>query len=218
MPYGGNIPQGHQGISRTEALLRSKVWFPGLDNLVENALKVCLPCQSVTVGPSPIEPFKLSDMPNEPWENTSVDFCGPLPSGDDLFMITDEFSSYPVVEVTRSTLANATIPVLDKVISAFRILKVIKSDNGSPFNSAAFEDFAKNKGFPHRRITPRWPRANAQSESFNKPLMKAVRAAHVSKKNWKKELYNLLRQYCNTRYPSTSMSPFTLMFNQETRK
>lgn len=71
-------------------------------------------------------------------------------SGDDLFVITDEFSRYPVVDVTRLSFANATIPVLDKVISAFEIPKIIKSDNGSPFNSAAFEEFAKNIGFYHR--------------------------------------------------------------------
>lgn len=47
--------------------------------------------------------------------------------------------------------------------------------------------------------------------------MKAVRAAHVSKKNWKQELYNFLRQYRNTPHPSTGISPFTLMFNRETR-
>lgn len=47
--------------------------------------------------------------------------------------------------------------------------------------------------------------------------MKAVRAAHVSKKNWKQELYNFFRQYRNTPHPSTGMSPFTLMFNRETR-
>lgn len=159
----------------------------------------------------------MSDMPDKPWEKLSVDFCGPLPSGDYLFVITDEFSRYPVLEVTRSTSANATIPVLHKVISAFGIPKVIKSDKGSPFNSAAFEEFAKNIGFHHRRITPRWPRANAQAESFNKLLMKAVRAAHVSKKNWEQELYNFFRQFRNTPHPSTGMSPFTLMFNRETR-
>lgn len=64
-------------------------------------------------------------------------------------MITDEFSRYPVVEVTSSTSANATIPVLDKVISAFGIVRQ------RPFNSAAFEEFAKNIGSHHRRITPR---------------------------------------------------------------
>ena len=48
--------------------------------------------------------------------------------------------------------------------------------NGSPFNSHAFAEFAKYSKMP------RWPRANAQAEAFNKPLMKAVRAAVIEKK------------------------------------
>ncbi|XP_061193203.1 uncharacterized protein K02A2.6-like [Saccostrea echinata] len=209
--------EGHQGISCTKALLRSKVWFPGLDDLVENSLKFCLPCQSVTERPNRIEPFKMSDMPHRPWENLSVDFCGPLPAGEYLFVITDEFTRYPVVEIMRSTSASATIPVLDKVISTFVLPKIVKSDNGSPFNSATFKEFAENMGFHHRRITPRWPRANAQAESFNKPMMKAVRVAHVDRKNWKQELFRFLRQYRNTPHSSTGLSPFTLMFGRDTR-
>ncbi|XP_061191102.1 uncharacterized protein K02A2.6-like [Saccostrea echinata] len=117
----------------------------------------------------------------------------------------------------RSTSANASIPVLDKVISSFGIPKVVKSDNGSPFNSAAFKEFSENMGFHQRKITPRWPRANAQAESFNKPMMKAVRAAHVDRKNWKQELFRFLRQYRNTPHSSTGLSPFTLMFGRDTR-
>jgi hypothetical protein len=116
----------------------------------------------------------MSDMPNGPWENLSADFCGPLPSRDYLYVITDEFTTYPVVEIMKCTSANATIPVLDKIISTFGIPKIIKTDNGIPFNSAAFKDYAENIGFHHRKITPRWPKANAQAVSFNKPLMKSV--------------------------------------------
>lgn len=209
--------EGHQGISRTKALLRWKMWFPGLNDFVEIALKFCLACQSVIDKPSRIEPFKMSDMPSGPWENLSADFCGPLPLGEYLFVVIDEFTRYPVVEIMKSTSANATIPVLDKVISMFGIPKVVKTDNGSPFNSAAFKEYSENTGFHHRKITPRWPRANAQAESFNKLMMKAVRAAHVEKKNWKQELYRFLRQYRNTPHPSTGFSPFTLMFGRDTR-
>lgn len=56
-------------------------------------------------------------------------------------MVIDEFTIYPVVEIMKSTSANATIPVLDKVISMFGIPKVVKTDNGSPFNSAAFKEY-----------------------------------------------------------------------------
>ena len=39
---------GHQGIVKTKALLREKVWFYNIDSLVENAVKNCLTCQIAT--------------------------------------------------------------------------------------------------------------------------------------------------------------------------
>ena len=37
--------EGHQGISKTKALIRRKVWFPGIDTAVEDAVRHCIPCQ-----------------------------------------------------------------------------------------------------------------------------------------------------------------------------
>ena len=99
-----------------------------------------------------------------------------------LFVITDEYSRFPVVEIVKSVSASAVIPVLDKVLSDWGGVRQIQTDNGSPFNSHGFDEFARHSGFHHRKITPRWPRANAQAEVFNKPLMKAVRAAGVEGK------------------------------------
>ena len=31
--------EGHQGVAKTQAFLRSKVWFPGMDGVVEEAVK-----------------------------------------------------------------------------------------------------------------------------------------------------------------------------------
>lgn len=59
-----------------------------------------------------------------------MDFCGPLPTGDYLMVLIDEFSRYPVVEIVRSVSASVVIPVLDKVLSVFGFPTVLKSDNG----------------------------------------------------------------------------------------
>ena len=111
-----------------------------------------------------------------------MDFCGPLSTGEYLLVIIDEHSRYPVVEIVHSVSANTVIPIVDKGLSTIGRPDVIKTDNGSPFNSTAFEKYAENSGFKHRRITPMWPRANAQAEAFNKPMMKAIRTAIVEKK------------------------------------
>lgn len=206
--------EGHQGITRTKSFLRSKAWFPNLSDRVEQLIKGCIACQTLSPGPN-MEPYKMSDLPSGPWRDLSADFCGPLPSGDYLFVITDEYSRYPIVEIVRSVSANTVIPVLDKVLSEFGYPQTIKTDNGSPFNSYQFEQYAKHSGFRHRKITPRWPRANSQAESFNKPLMKVIRAAHVTKSNWKQEMYQFLRQYRSTPHASTGFTPYRLMFQRE---
>lgn len=103
--------------------------------------------------------------------------------------------------------ANIAIPVLDKVLSTFGTPKIVKSDNGAPFNSEAFRKYSNDMGFDHRRVTPRWPRANAQAESLNKPLMKVVRAGSLEEKNWRQELYKFLRQYRATPHTTTVCQP-----------
>ncbi|XP_041453633.1 uncharacterized protein LOC121406829 [Lytechinus variegatus] len=132
-----------------------------------------------------------------------------------LMVLIDEYSRYPVVETVSSVSAKSVIPILDKVLSVFGFPKVIKSDNGSPFNSQSFADYASHCGFQHWKITPHYPQANAQAEAFNKPLITALRAAHLESKNWKQELYKYLRQYRATPHSSTSVTPFRLMFDRD---
>ena len=40
--------EGHQGIVKTKQLLRSAVWFPGMDRMTEDIVRSCLPCQAAT--------------------------------------------------------------------------------------------------------------------------------------------------------------------------
>lgn len=67
------------------------------------------------------------------WENFSMDFCGLLLSGEYLFVIIDVYICYLVVEVVWLVVVKIVIFVLDKVISVYGILCLIKMDNGSLF-------------------------------------------------------------------------------------
>ena len=125
--------EGHQGIERTKSLIRSKLWFPRINEMVENTLKACFACQVPNVEPKHMEPLKMSPMPETPWQNLSMDFCGPLSPGEYLLVIIDEHSRYPVVEIVPSVSANTVIPIVDKVLSTFGRPDVIKTDNGGPF-------------------------------------------------------------------------------------
>ena len=66
--------EGHQGMEQTKALIRSKVWFPGINDRVENMVKNCHACNINHQGKNNYERLKMSKMPEKAWENLSMDF------------------------------------------------------------------------------------------------------------------------------------------------
>ncbi len=104
--------EGHLGI--VKQLLRTKLWFQHLDKMVETRINTCLGCQATTYKPVR-DPLKPTPLPDRPWQRVDMDFWGPMPNGEYLLVIIDEYSRYPEVEFVRSTSAQAVIPHLDRV-------------------------------------------------------------------------------------------------------
>ena len=94
---------------------------------------------------------------------------------------------------------------------------MVKSDNRPPFQGETWKQYLRNCGIKHRKITPLWPQANAQAESLNKPLMKAIRAAAAEGRNWKRELHKCLQTYRCTPHTSTQFTPYRLLFGRDPR-
>ena len=71
----------------------------------------------------------MSTLPKGPWKNISLDFCGPLPSGNYLVVIVDEYSRFPVVETTRNLATEKIIPIIDNIFAMFAYPIVMKTHN-----------------------------------------------------------------------------------------
>lgn len=206
---------GHQGIVKTKNLLKSKVWFPGLDKLVEDKINCCVPCQAATPATQSREPLKMTEIPSDKWEKLSMDFCGPLNTGDYIMVVIDDHSRYPEVDVISSTSSRVVIPRLERIFAAHGVPAEIKTDNGPPFNGQEFRDYADTVGFHHRKVTPLWPEANGEAERFMRTLMKAIHAATSERKHVIHELYKFLRAYRATPHQSTGVSPSMALNNRE---
>ena len=83
--------QGHQGIVKTKALIRSKVWFCGIDKMVEELVQHCNVCQAnaTSIKYAPLMPSK---MPDGPWQEISGHFFGPMRDGSYYFVNHDDYS------------------------------------------------------------------------------------------------------------------------------
>ena len=208
--------EGHQGVIKTKQLMRLKVWFPGLDRMVEQTVASCLPCQASTVERNTAQEVKMSDLPAGPWQEVSIDFKE-LPTGEYLMVVIDDYSRFPVIEIIRSTSAKTVVPRLDTIFAAYGIPVTVRSDNGPPFNSHEFKQFAGYSGFEHRKVTPLWPQANGEVERMMRNLKKLYRTATTEHQSTRQALNKYLRNYRATPHSSTGVAPATLLFGRETR-
>jgi hypothetical protein len=197
------------GIVQTKALIRNYVWFVGIDEAVEKAVRNCSQCQANT-DRTQATPNQMTKMPAYPWEQIGVDFKGPLSNGHYLMVVVDDFSRYPVVHKIAHTTFKTVSKHLAIIFSEFGVPRVLKSDNGPPFQSHQFKMFAEQQGFTHRRITPMWPQANATCERFMRNLGKVVRCSNST--NWEDNLTEYLRNYRATPHCSTGVPPRELLF------
>ena len=202
---------GHQGSTKTLALMRRHVWFPEMEAMTVEHVRQCRACAANT-DTTHKEPFTMSPMPAAPWTDLSVDLYGPLRCGSYLLVLIDEHSRYPVVRKLHTTSAKAVIPILNDIFSLLGIPERLKSDNGPPFNSHQFHVFSLDQGFVHRRITPYWPQANAVCERFMRNLGGVIRKASETQSKWEDALQEFLRSYRATPHSSTKASPNELMF------
>lgn len=117
----------------------------------------------------------------------------------------------------------SSIPQLEKgqskslivLFATHGVPAVVKSDNGPPFFGEEFKAYMQNNGIKHQKITPLWPQANGEAESFMKPITKAIRSAQAEKRDWRKDLYRFLLNYRATPHSSTGISPAELLFNRK---
>ena len=153
--------EGHQGVVKTKQRIRSKVWWPGVDNAVERKCKVCHGCQLVLQKPCP-EPMKRTVLPKAPWQDLAADLLGPMPGGEYLFVVVDYYSRYFEVDILKSILSRNIIDCLDRIFAMHGIPESLKTDNGPQFISSEFKDYMMVNGVIHVTSTPLWPQGNGE--------------------------------------------------------
>jgi hypothetical protein len=206
---------GHLGMTKTKQMLREKYWFSTMNYMVEEMIKQCFECQ-VTIKQQRQEPLKMTEIPENPWEVVSVDFGGPYPDGHYNLVVIDKRTRYPEVEKLHTTACKQTKEKLKKIFATHGIPRRLESDNGPPFNSIDFANFAI-EGFEHHKITPLHPRANRAAEAFMKVLNKTEQIANIQNKDSATAIQEMLIGYRSTPHPATGISPDEALMKRQVR-
>ena len=151
-------------MDRMKSLARSFVYWPNIDDDVEDCVRHCSSCAEAAKAPRKtlLESWPL---PTKPWERVHIDYAGPI-DGYYYLVIVDAYSKWPEIFRTRSTTTSSTLDILLEVCARYGNPRTIVSDNGTQFVSAAFKQFCIQHGIKHLTTAPYHPQSNGQAERF----------------------------------------------------
>ena len=209
---------GHHGADAMKRYLRARLWFPGMDRMVERRAAGCLDCQAATPHKHR-DPLKPTKTPSLPWRELAVDHWGPTKEGKHLLVVVDYMSRYPEVEVVNGTSATANVVAFDNIFSRHGFPKVVRSDNGAPFNGKDRHElqqyfaWAGIKHIPNKSAYD--PEATGLVEAFMKHLGKIWHTSITDRKDPYMEINKHLRVTRATPHISTGKSPAEILFGRK---
>ncbi|XP_055542937.1 uncharacterized protein K02A2.6-like [Wyeomyia smithii] len=167
------LHKGHPGQERMMSVMRSHVYWPGVDQDVENFVSACRACASVAKAPPKT---LLSSWPQAsyPWQRLHVDYAGPF-EGFYFLVIVDSYSKWPEIIRTSTITSSVTIELLFETFARYGLPETIVSDNGTQFSCNQFKEFCESLGIVHIRTAPYHPQSNGQAERFVDTLKRSLR-------------------------------------------
>ena len=207
---------GHQGTHNTLQLIKSHFFYVNMNSQVESVTKTCELCQQTNISKRK-EPYGLRPVPQQPFSEVSVDHKS-LDNGYYCLVILDIHSRYPDVAFVKSTSFEANKEPLLKYFSYFQTPLIIRSDNGSPWNSVKFKEFSQIQGFKHDLVTPRSPIANSEVERVMYTISKAYSRSKILKNGlWRESILDAIKAKRCTPHPAFGMSPYEVIFGRKMR-
>ena len=201
----------HPGNTGMKALARSYVWWPGINQEIEERVKACNSCQRTRHNPAPA-PLHPWEFPNQPWERLHADYAGPF-EGKMFLIVIDAYSKWLEVIPVSAANSSVTIEHLCNTFAAHGLPKSLVTDNGTQFTSTELESFVKKNGIHHIRSSPYHPSSNGLAERAVQSFKEGMKK-YSSTESIKTRLSRFLFWYRLTSHSTTGIAPAQLLLGR----
>ena len=210
-----NLHKAHQGVLRTKQRARLTVYWPGIDNDIENLILTCRHCQDHLPSHTK-EPIITKSRPTRPFQEIAVDLCSY--AGQDYLITVDCYTDWPnIYALTRNTTTSQISAALRQTFCRTAIPDIVWSDGGPQFTSIQFKQFAQQWGFLHKTSSPYHPQSNGKIESTVKSMKKIIRTSWNSRSLNQDKFCRALLQYRNTPSRRDGLSPAQKLYGHPTQ-
>ena len=212
---------GHQGYDRTLAMMRDRVFFPGMSAFVQRYVDMCRTCRvangKVTEFAAPLQPIRTT-RPFELWhmDYLTLELRG---TPKDVIIFTDHYSSLVFAKQTRNQKARAAAEAfMELVVSIFGFPERLMSDQGQNFMSIMLKEVKELGDVASSKTTPYHPQSNGKCERQNSVIIRILRTLEEEKRDqWPKYLRAATFLYNATKNHRTGYSPFEIVFGRPVR-
>ncbi len=181
------LHEGHLGIEKCRLRAKDSMYWPGIDQQIEQRVNKCLPCQQ-RQNALPKQPLEPLEVPTRAWQILGGDIF--FWNGREFLLTDDYYSKFPVVrEILKGQSNSATVVnLLKSVFSEHGKPERYITDNGPHFVSTQFEKFAKEWDFEHVRSSPRYPKSHGFIERQIQTVKNIFDKAHAAGQDIQKAL------------------------------
>lgn len=124
------------------------------------------------------EKMVCADLPTRPWQKLASDLFEV--KGEHYILLADYYSKFVEYRKLRSSTAQVVIAWMKEQFARHGIPDSIRTDNGPPYSSSAFREFAQEWRFKHITSSPQYPQINGFAENQVKVLKRIIQKCQTA--------------------------------------
>ena len=203
----------HPGMVHMKSLDHTHVWWPDIDNQIEQLVHDCDACQSVHNLP-PTAVLHLWTWPDALWKRIHVDFAGPFIGSRFMVVINVHSKWLEVIPMATTTTTDKTLDALCSLFAAYGLPQQLVTDN--QFTFTEFRECMGN--LTHRvHLMPYHPATNGAVEHFIQTFKRVMKTANKDPGTIAQKLACFLLVYQTTQHATTCVTPPDLFLKQSLR-
>ncbi|KAJ0857239.1 putative nucleotidyltransferase, Ribonuclease H [Helianthus annuus] len=212
---------GHSGITATIKRIKCSFYWSNLRDEVTQYINNCKVCQQTKYSTQ--KPYGLLQplpIPNQVWEEISMDFITNLPPSNGktaIWVIVDrltKFAHFISLRPNYTATSLATI-FLDQIYKLHGLPKSILSDRDPVFVSKFWKELFNSVGTTLLHSSAYHPQTDGQTEVVNRTLESYLRCFACDEPNrWTKYLYLAEFWYNTSHHSAIDMTPFQALYGR----
>lgn len=213
---------GHFGVRRTLDKLKTRYWWPHMQQAVKQYIGSCDQCARHNIKRTKEDgKLKNIDPPDDVFQLVHMDFWGPMPASDDdnryVLVLTDNLSKYVIAEAFPDCTAKTAAKFfVEKFILIHGAPERLITDNGGHFSNALMKTITQTIGVQHAFSVSYHPQTNGQVERFNATFAtQLAKYCNEEKSDWDVFLQQVVSAYNTGVHATTGFAPYELAFGRK---